>query len=85
MATTRRGYPMADREHRCPGCGVLVPHRMLACKTDWWRLPAPQRDRVTATYAQRRRQPTDPAKIRAHREALQAALKWYRDNTEATP
>lgn len=71
---------MADT-HDCPGgCGARVPQHQLACKPDWYRLPAPLRRAVNDAY---RRRAVDP---RPHRAALRAALIWYRSsNNPARP
>jgi hypothetical protein len=62
-------------DHPCPGCQAPgVPHSQLACKPCWWRLPKHLRDAVNSGYRVRVRNP------RIHREALAAALAWYRDN-----
>lgn len=64
-------------EHDCPGrCGSRVPQHQLACKPCWSRLPRPLRDNVSSAYRIRMRKPS------AHREALVAALAWYRTNPE---
>jgi hypothetical protein len=66
---------VADDTHGCPGdCGARVPRRLLACKPCWFRLPTGLRDAVNDAYRRRRADPT------AHRDALRAAMTWYRDN-----
>lgn len=67
---------MADEPtHSCPaGCGLQVPHSMLACKEDWFRLPSGHRFAVNRTYPRR-----DWAPV-AYEAARTAALAWFRDN-----
>jgi hypothetical protein len=79
--------PMAaNNRHYCPGrCGITVVRSMLACAPCWKRLPQPLRDAVLAAEAIRRRDPADPARIRAHRSTVVAALAWYRHNTSGHP
>lgn len=68
---------MADRRHECPGrCGRTVPLHLLACGTCWRRLPDEQRRQVNLAYAQRDRDPL------GHRQAVQAAIAWYRTQPE---
>lgn len=62
--------------HACPGnCNTRVPPRHVACRPCWWRLPAEIRKDITATYRR---------DMAAHRQALQAAIQWYRDNPRST-
>jgi hypothetical protein len=62
--------------HNCPACGVSgVPHAMLACRTDWYRLPGEVRSAVWLGY---RNQWRDGGA--AHRAAMAAASKWWREH-----
>lgn len=66
--------------HGCPGdCGVTVARHRLACPACWRLLPMPLRQRVALTNGQRRLDPDNPEKVSAHRQALAAAIAWYRD------
>jgi hypothetical protein len=61
--------------HDCPGCEAPgVPQHQLSCKPCWFRLPSPLRNAVNGAYRQRATNPT------AHRAALGAAMRWYREN-----
>jgi hypothetical protein len=61
--------------HDCPGgCGTQVLQSMLACRKDWFRLPEGLRRAVNFWYPRRRTHPGQ------HRDAVAAALAWYRDN-----
>lgn len=60
--------------HACPGCGADVPYAQLACKPDWFRLPKPLRDDITAAYRRRR------SDLRPHLLAVRAAVQWYGAN-----
>lgn len=58
--------------HACPGgCGAQVPRARLACKSCWYRLPAAYRAEIRAAYGR---------DARAHRDAVTAALAWYREH-----
>lgn len=58
--------------HDCPGgCGRQVPRHHLACPTDWYRLPAELRGRISALYQR------DPL---AHAGAIGEAFRWYREH-----
>lgn len=41
-----------DGKHHChwPGCEKAVPPAMWGCKTHWFKLPKPLRDRIWMTY-----------------------------------
>lgn len=70
---------MSGTLHACPGdCGAKVPRHQLACKPCWFRLPQELRNAVTAAYRHRVRNST------AHREALAAAMQWYRAYPRST-
>lgn len=61
--------------HPCPGgCGEQIPRTKLSCQADWYRLPKPLRDEVTAAYRHRR---ADPLR---HVRAVSEASRWYRAN-----
>lgn len=64
--------------HACPGCGAPgVPRHQLACKPCWFRLPPDLRNAVNGSYHARAR---GAAGVRAHRQALTTAMRWYRDH-----
>jgi hypothetical protein len=68
-----------DETHSCPGgCGARVPHHQFSCKPCWFRLPKPYRDAIDNGYRQRRTSPLP------HRQAMRAAVLWYRDNPGVT-
>ena len=66
---------MATPVHACPGCGKhRIPNRLLACQPCWTRLPGDLRrplQTVTRGTAE-------------HRDALTAALTWYRNHPKET-
>lgn len=76
---------MPDPMHGCPGCGTQVRRSLLACRDCWRALPDELRAVVNATWARRRRTPRDPVALLAHRNAVVAALAWYRERREAKP
>lgn len=47
---------------------------MLACREDWFRLPAPLRKALNFWYPRRQTHPDQ------HRDALAGCLAWYRQN-----
>jgi len=61
--------------HTCPGCGKPpgVPSHLFAHRPCWYRLPANLRAAIWQSY---RDQPLGDA----HRAAMTAARKWYRNN-----
>jgi hypothetical protein len=68
-----------DRPHPCPGgCGQWIARSRLSCPQDWYRLPKPLRDEITAAYKRRKQD-----RLR-HTEAVIEALKWYQANPVAT-
>jgi hypothetical protein len=50
---------------------------MLACRADWFRLPAELRRAVQFTYRE------GAGGAAGHREAVRDALEWYRRNPRA--
>ena len=74
----------ADTTHPCPGCQTPgVPRHQLACKPCWFRLPQDLRDAVNGTYRAKsyaKRPETRSRAVVAHRQALAAAMTWYRAN-----
>lgn len=72
--------PVNPQTHRCPGgCGRDVPRRFVACRDDWRRLPAEQRERIKLLNATVRGSPE-------HFRALIDARHWYREHpSEASP
>jgi hypothetical protein len=64
----------ARPKHGCPGCGEMVPRRLLSCRICWARLPEPLRDKVNHAYRMRQSAPL------AHLRAIAEASQWYRDN-----
>lgn len=59
--------------HDCPcGCGGQVPRRMFACKPGWFRLPKEIRDRIWSAHR--------AGLAGKHRDAMAAAMIWYRAN-----
>jgi hypothetical protein len=80
---------MSALPHACPGCGALgVPQQQLACKPCWFRLPHDLRNAVNGTYRAKssaRLPNTRSAAVVAHRQALAAAMTWYRDNRKTPP
>ncbi len=66
---------MSDDTHGCPGdCGARVQRSQLACKPCWFRLPQAYRNAISSAYKRRSQHPT------AHRAALAAAMRWYREH-----
>lgn len=66
---------MDRHPHDCPGgCGTKVGFDMFACSEDWFRLPAAMRRAINHAAARAKVYPA------AHRAALAAGLRWYRDN-----
>jgi hypothetical protein len=62
-------------DHTCPGCDAAgVPQHQLSCKPCWFRLPEALRRAINGAW---RRRAAEPA---AHRAALGAAVRWYREN-----
>jgi len=61
--------------HTChaTGCPLHVPERMFLCKTHWFRLPKPLRDRIWATYVDGQEERKDPS-----RAYCQAAIECVR-------
>jgi hypothetical protein len=60
--------------HQCPGgCGQQVGVTVLACQTDWRRLPTQIRHLVITAY---RHGPGGTA----HREAILDAVRWFGNN-----
>jgi hypothetical protein len=60
---------VTDTTHECPrnGCTRRVPARMLACRSDWYRVSAPTRQRVWETY---RAAPGSAAHLEACAQAI---------------
>jgi hypothetical protein len=62
---------MPKPTHKCPGgCGERVSNDLLACSFDWFRLPQAERNAVWK----------HSRGSREHREAVAAAVAWYRAN-----
>lgn len=81
LARSRKGALMlngqgeaARPKHGCPGCGEMVPRRLLSCRICWARLPEPLRDKVNHAYKMRQSAPL------THLRAIAEASQWYRDN-----
>ena len=72
------------RGHTChwPGCGKQVPPAMWGCKTHWFRLPAPLRARIWATYRAGQEETMTPSE--AYLEAAQAVQDWITSRTAPT-
>lgn len=71
-----------NNRHDCPGhCGRRIVNKMLACGPCWLELPEDLRRNIIRADNIRQRKPDDTALIRAHRNAVVAALAWYRANT----
>lgn len=67
--------------HLCPcGCGQAIARTRVACPAGWYRLPADLRDDVNRTWRARRPDLTNQAAAAAHRDAVTAALRWYREH-----
>lgn len=65
---------LASKTHACPGgCGQQIAPDRLACRADWWRLPANLRRWVGASWRERARFP------QRHRVAVVAALAWFKE------
>jgi hypothetical protein len=64
------------RGHGChwPGCTKQCPPAMWGCKTHWFRLPKPIRDRIWATYRAGQEETGDPSV--AYVVAATAAQDW---------
>lgn len=65
--------------HPCPGCGKSTPYQHLACGPCWRALPDDLRRRVNVAW---KRKQLDP---REHREAMAAAVAWYRNRNAEGP
>jgi hypothetical protein len=68
------------RDHTChwPGCGKQVPPAMWGCRSHWYALPKPLRDRIWATY-----RPGQEATLTPSAEYLTAAREvqnWIKAN-----
>jgi hypothetical protein len=63
--------------HKCPRCGTPVPRSRLACRADWFALPASVRTAISETY---QRGQTILTASEAYLAALQDALEWFADN-----
>lgn len=62
----------ADHTHWCPGgCQRHVPNRYFACGDCWVRLPFAYQQPIQIAYRRDHH---------AHREAMAAAIRWYRNN-----
>ena len=62
--------------HDCPGgCGAPIPYHLLACRADWYRLPADLRE----PFGRHR------IGTLAHLRAVSAAYAWYRANRRPQP
>ncbi|HZD14958.1 MAG TPA: hypothetical protein VE196_07485, partial [Pseudonocardiaceae bacterium] len=65
--------PVLGCTHDCPGgCGRPVARHHYACRSCWYRLPAPLRRAITSSYGR------EPG---AHGAAIRRANRWYRDDT----
>ena len=68
------------RKHDChwPGCTKPVPPAMWGCKTHWFRIPKPLRDRIWATYRPGQEKTGTPT--RAYVEAARDVQNWIEAN-----
>jgi hypothetical protein len=67
--------------HLChhPACDREVPPRLLACRSHWYALPTPLRDRIWATY--RPGQEFDTSPSRAYLTAMDTCIRhWLRED-----
>lgn len=68
-----------NARHACPGrCDRRIIPTMLACGPCWLELPQHLRDAITKADDMRAHGFAGPDLIRAHRQAVTAALAWYR-------
>lgn len=65
--------------HECPGggCTERIGSDRLACRNCWFRLPKALRNEIWEAYRNR----VGPEGYRRHRNAVQAAVEWYVENT----
>lgn len=68
-------------EHECarPGCTVVVPGYMLACRADWNALPPPLRIQIVRAWQLRRRHPN----VWAHLDLVTEAMETWASLDEA--
>lgn len=61
--------------HKCPHrqCTLQVSAARLACRPHWYMLPKDLREAVWNAY--------NSGDRLGHRQAVSAALTWYRENT----
>lgn len=76
--------------HKCPrpGCSEQIAFAKLACREDWYALPANLRIDINAAWRHSREGATANERAiaaGAHRGALISAVQWYRANPKATP
>jgi hypothetical protein len=62
--------------HTChwPGCNVEVPPAMWGCKSHWFKLPKPLRNRIWATYVPGQEITKTPD--RSYLDAAKAVQEW---------
>jgi hypothetical protein len=65
-------------EHYChrPGCGAVVPPKMLACSRDWFALPPEIRSRIWQTYRRGQEQDKRPSQDYLY-AASEAVAYWF--------
>lgn len=83
---------MSTNTHRCPrpGCGAQIPWMHYACRGDWFALPANLRIDINAAWQERMiavgQSPLERGiVIRAHLDAMAAAVTWFRANPKSAP
>ena len=70
---------MAPPMQPCPVCGTMMRAGLVACKTDWYRLPEEIRDRVNRNFTPK----SDPTA--AYVQAVNDALAWFAANPAEAP
>jgi hypothetical protein len=67
--------------HRCfwPECPSMVPTSMLGCRSHWYALPKPIRDRIWATYSPGQESRGDQSP--EYMEALQDVMRWAKEHS----
>lgn len=63
----------------CPVCGAQMRAGLVACKTDWYRLPDEIRGRINANFTPK----SDPTA--AYVQAVNDALAWFAANPSEAP
>ena len=61
--------------HTCPGkgCQIQVPRHQLACRSCWFKVPAPLRRAINETYRNRSKNPD------AHSANIREAIRLLND------